>query len=71
MYNKVDDRKFWLWPSEKSFVEFDLPIEAVPKEQAEFGDWRPANKVEVYPSDKQQYPLRQDEATIRTRVDWR
>ncbi len=70
MYNKVDDRKFFLWPSQKIFIEFNLPIAAHPQDQPEFSDWREADKIEIYPSMNEVYKLTRPEATIRTRVQW-
>jgi MFS family permease len=70
MYNKVSDRKFWLWLSEKSFVEFNLPIDAAPHAQADFSDWRDADNIEIYASYQKVYPLKNAEAKIRTRVVW-
>ncbi len=68
MYNKVSDRKFWLWPSEKSFVEFELPLDADPHSQSEFSEWRDADNIEIYASYQKVYPLKNSEAKIRTRV---
>lgn len=70
MSNKVDDRKFFLWPSEKIFIEFNLPIAAHPQDQPEFSDWREADKIEIYPNLNEVYKLARSEAKIRTRVQW-
>ena len=70
MSNKVDDRKFFMWPSEKIFIEFNLPIAAHPPDQPAFSDWREADKIEIYPSMNEVYKLTKPEAKLRTRVQW-
>ena len=70
LWNKVDDRKIWFRPAQSVFVEFDLPIAAVPEHETEFGAWRPADTVEIGQGDDETYRLKPEEAMIRTRVVW-
>lgn len=68
MYNKVDDRRFWLYPSPKVFVEFELDIAAVPENQREFTTWSEPDLIEIHSGGEIAYPLKKSEVKLRYRT---
>ncbi|MGB0750001.1 MAG: hypothetical protein ACPGO3_14770 [Magnetospiraceae bacterium] len=68
LYNRVDDRKFWVYPSIRHFVEFNLYIPASPLPTPDFGPWWSAALVEIHGRDGDTYPLDAKATFIRTRI---